>query len=273
MKQMTVELYLFAMSISGFGQNVVPPDLRKAITGRLEAAAKGDTQTVPQYRADDWISTHSNGVLTDKNRPSLGQQQTPAPGRAELKNEQIKMFGSAAVAIYEYNQPPGGPRTAANIWVKENSGWKTLGGQLTLIGDKPPEKPAAVTPSAEKKNFSGAEQAVFQVHQAIEEASAKRDSSKYDTLTTAGFIRINSNGSIQSKAERLKAVSTYPTPSKISEFDDIKIRVHGDAAVLTARLFSHPASGTPAPLQRMTRLFVKQGGKWLLAYTQTGYVH
>jgi ketosteroid isomerase-like protein len=272
MEKMTVGLFVLAICISGFGQNKDVADVKAAQEALWQAQQKADMRTVVSYLNDDLVGTHSNGTLSGK-ADVKAPPANPAAKPAQLQIKDLKLYESAALLLGEAVWQSQPPRTRSAIWIKEGGKWKEVAVHLTIQGDKPPEQPVALNPAiSEKRNVSGAEQAVRQAHQAIEEAYAKKNPTRYEALTTAEFIRISSNGSVRSKAEALKAIQLGPTPSKISDFDDLKIRVHGDAAVLTAKVLGYPASGTPAAPQRMTRLFVKQGGKWLVALTQTCFI-
>jgi ketosteroid isomerase-like protein len=271
MRNVTVGLFLLAISISGFGQNAEPPDLKVAIAVQKAATEKGDTAAVARFRSDDWLITHSNGKTSDKNHPYVAQQQNAPPKPPEIRNEQARVYGSAAISIAEYIQPPAGNRTATNIWVKEKDGWKLLGGHLTYIGDTPPEKPIALTHTpAGKQGFSKVEEAVLQTMKAIGDAYVSKNQKAYEALVTKEFVRVRPNGEASNIAEFMQVMQKENRGK--NQNDDIKVRVHGDAAVVTYRDQGFDTKGNPGAPTRMTRLFVKQSGKWMLAFTQSSYI-
>jgi hypothetical protein len=103
--------------------------------------------------------------------------------------------------------------------------------------------------------------AVIALEQEMSRLLAAGRIDEYATHLTADYARTTRDGKLESREETLAAwrargpgVAVLPV--------DLRVRVYGDAAVLTGALVGTDAT---APRSRITKTFVRQQGRWLLA--------
>ena len=78
------------------------------------------------------------------------------------------------------------------------------------------------------------------------------------------YVRIAPDGSMTTKSEVLRAFQKYPIVGM--DPDDIRIRVYGNAAVLTVALTrkQQRPQGVATTRSRITKTFIKHEGSWML---------
>jgi ketosteroid isomerase-like protein len=253
---------------TALSQNKDVADVKAAQEALWQAQQKGDMRAVMGYLTDDCITTHSNGTVT-----SPDPKATPSKG--ELHGLQVTVYGDAALvrgeAVFPGGQIPGKPVTRNAIWVKDGGKWKEVAVHLTSIGDTAPVQSIGFKPST-ITGTNDDERAVLKLLQGLQQCTARHDAAAYAVSLTGEFIRVTNDGKILSRVEwlqRLKDAAKNP-PLKVSDTDDMHVRIHGNAAVVTRGDMPYTANGSP---QRMTHFFVKQGGKWLLAMTRSCWIH
>ena len=116
---------------------------------------------------------------------------------------------------------------------------------------------------------SAAEQAVMQAIDQINAAFQQRDVKRYESLTTADFVRVSSNGRVFGRNEWLKTVAAPGEARQPGKYDQVSVRVFGDGAVVTYRNNPVGADGKPGPVGYLTRIMENQGGQWKLALAQS----
>ena len=74
--------------------------------------------------------------------------------------------------------------------------------------------------------------------------------------------------------EALDRVTSSPSFLDAHEFDEISLRIFGDAAIVTGRLTGErqDSGGTFHLQQRYTRVYVKRGNRWQAVATQVTVV-
>lgn len=85
------------------------------------------------------------------------------------------------------------------------------------------------------------------------------------------YMRIGNTGTIQSKAEAIKALVGSDWTVTHHEQSDIKIRLYGDAAVVTGlSTFTGAHKGQPPQThkERYTQVWVKRNGRWEMTLQQ-----
>ena len=127
----------------------------------------------------------------------------------------------------------------------------------------PTQTPAQ--PAAEKVAAAGAEQAVTGRVSAFRDALRKGDEAALASIYADDYAITNDTGEVQTKAERLVWVKANTARLSGLDFQDLKTRVYGDAAVVTGRA----TSTTDGLNSRIIQVWVRQGGVWRLAAGQT----
>jgi ketosteroid isomerase-like protein len=107
------------------------------------------------------------------------------------------------------------------------------------------------------------ERAIWKANTDLLNAFLKGDSEGYGNLTTDDYIRVTPDGQRQGRSEFLRVVEQNAGKSKGHlETSDVQITVNGDTARLVEATWGTLPGGAQQPLERVTRIFVKQNGRW-----------
>lgn len=138
----------------------------------------------------------------------------------------------------------------------------------------PTDKPATQEKSmGEKMSAGSAEQEINQLEKGMQDALLKNDTALFEKVATDDYLVINPVGMVGTKAQAIANSDNV----KLESFsaDDVKVRVYGDAAVVTGRATIKGQLKTGADAMqdisgqyRYTRVYVKQQGRWRLASFQ-----
>ena len=125
---------------------------------------------------------------------------------------------------------------------------------------------------AEKKEKSGSvEDQVKKMADEGREAALKGDASFLEKNATDDYEFITGIGAVLSKSDAMQARKSGDIKYSALEATDQKVRVHGNTAIFTATtnvkgtFKGNDISGT----YRTTQIWVKEGGGWKLANTQS----
>jgi len=96
-------------------------------------------------------------------------------------------------------------------------------------------------------------------------AIAHGDVSALETMTSDDYTFITPRGFLVTKAQVLRALANGEFKYEYRQIYDVKIRVYGDAAVVTGRsLYTGQNQGKEqGGAFRYTRVYVRQNGRWL----------
>jgi len=103
-------------------------------------------------------------------------------------------------------------------------------------------------------------------------AVVKADVATLDRLTDDNYIMTDSRGQVSNKQETLDAIKSGKIKIQSNEFDDLKVTLYGDTAVVTGKRTSKGSDGGHeiTGSTRFTRVLVKRGGQWKsVAFQQT----
>jgi ketosteroid isomerase-like protein len=105
---------------------------------------------------------------------------------------------------------------------------------------------------------------------AFDEAIVRRDVSALDKMTSDDFTLVSLNGDLNAKAEVLKYFATHASEYEYRKTDNLRIRVYGDAAVVTGRTIETVQENGKghSDAYRFTRVYIRQKGHWLLVALQ-----
>ena len=108
-----------------------------------------------------------------------------------------------------------------------------------------------------------AEREVQRMEQAADDAFVKKDRAALERIYADEYSYIHSNGSVANKAQELSDVMSPDLKWTSSTLTDVKVRVYGDAAIVTGvETLQGTAKGyVPGP-RRFTDLWVNRNGRW-----------
>ncbi len=129
--------------------------------------------------------------------------------------------------------------------------------------------------TSQKANYANqkadsVEQAVMQMEEELRVAISKNDTKTYGRLVGDHYVFTNHDAVIRTKAQMVSAYDSGSIKYESVMFDEIKVHVYGDTAVVTGR---NTAKGLDNGKDiggqfRYTRVYVKRQGKWQLVATQ-----
>ena len=102
------------------------------------------------------------------------------------------------------------------------------------------------------------------------EAIVHGDAAALESMTSDDYTFVTLRGELRTKAEIVKGFSTGAFKYESREISGLKVRVYGNAAVVTGR---SSQKGTEdgkdySGAYRFTRVYVKQDGRWLTVALQ-----
>ena len=119
----------------------------------------------------------------------------------------------------------------------------------------------------EKTNqYSKAEQEVLKVNEKYDKAIISRDAAAYERILANDFIFTSFDGVVSNKAQELEKVKSGDLKFEFGKSDDVRIKIYGKTAVVTARFRAKGQSKGKnfTVLERYTVVFVKRNGRWQL---------
>ncbi len=277
--------WIFVALVLAFSSSVVAQtseqEVLAAERARVDARRKGDSVAHARFVSDDFAQVSANGQLRDK-KYAVSLAATPA---LEILDSRVQVFGDVAVVtgIQRGTAPNAQDIRFTHVWRKQNGQWVNVFVQNTSIASTPPvNNPVTASQIAPTKWLRGDtqdERDVLRVQRGLNEAFAKQDFAAYSQLTADTFVRINVDGRMISRGDFLKIVAGTPDLERVAGTADsqrvesnnsgFRFRVYGPIAILS--YIDKALNGPPGGI-RMTRVFVKQDGKWKGLVTQSSTV-
>jgi ketosteroid isomerase-like protein len=120
------------------------------------------------------------------------------------------------------------------------------------------------------KDTSADEARIRQLNEESGEAQIKRDIAALDRMLADDFILTRANGAVVNKAQNLADVQAGDRSFTSYKSDDVRVRLYGDAAVLTGQVTSSVTyKGQDFSGRfRYTKVFVKRDGQWRIVAWQ-----
>jgi ketosteroid isomerase-like protein len=117
--------------------------------------------------------------------------------------------------------------------------------------------------AAPQSNRPTTEEQLAKVEQDWADSYVKRDPLFAQGITTADFTFVDPDGLLMNKADYLKSI-TGETIVSAFNLEQLKVRVHGDAAVVTgvAIITAKKGEKDKSGKYAFTDLFIKQNGEW-----------
>ena len=125
-------------------------------------------------------------------------------------------------------------------------------------------KATKTQPTGEKVGMAGnAEQALTQLDRELNDAAVRADRALFERTAADGYVFVNPGGGLVERGQQDDGVKFDSLDA-----DDVRVRVHGDTAVLTGRAAVKGRLGGGQDISgqyRYMRVFVRQQGQWRLA--------
>ena len=139
-------------------------------------------------------------------------------------------------------------------------------GVLTLLA-------VLATFPAYSQTSNAAEQEVLKAFHELDDANIKKDRATMERLMADDYIYTHSTGTVANKAQDIAETMSPGGNWTASKFDDLKIRIYGDVAVVTGRqTLTGSSKGYVSGPRRITDLWVRRSGRWLNVGGQTTLV-
>ena len=126
---------------------------------------------------------------------------------------------------------------------------------------------AATQQPAPAAQQGGAEQALIKLDRELMDATVSNDMALFKRTALDSYVFVNPGGGLE---EGTQPPSGPPAKFESLVPQDVRVRVHGDTAVLTGRATVKGRLGSGRDISgqyRYLRVFVRQGGQWRLAAT------
>lgn len=115
---------------------------------------------------------------------------------------------------------------------------------------------AAQTPSATDRE-------VLKLDQTLMDAFLKKDRATFEPLLAGDYVYIHSNGTMTNRTEEIAQTMSADVKWTASKLSNLKVRIYGDAAVVTGVLtHTGSAKGYVGGARLITHLWVKRNGRW-----------
>lgn len=243
----------------------------------LHAASTQDGDTLKQIFADGMFEVQKGGVVVTG---AEMRKTLTLPGRhVQIEIDQIEVrgvYGNTAILTDRTTQegvtPDGrkisGLYTVLRVLIKQNGAWHAIGAEMTPLKASTAATPMLDTSGAgkDKPAMSGVEQELIDLDHKWVDAATNGDTEFLKGLFGERMFEVQPDGHADSAEEMLKRIATRK-PGHIEGYcDQIQIRgVYGDTAILTDRRVRKGTSADGRDISgqwRVTRVFVKQDGKW-----------
>ena len=256
---------------SGQAQGNPEQQVRAAHEQLLEAARKDDKAVARQMMADElsWVSATGNVASKEE---LLGTKPTPPP---QVTVDDVRIFGNTAIVTGSGRFEDGRQLRFLQEWVNRDGQWKLVAHQGTPVGAMPAAGQAGATAKAEGTAGRGAmkgsapmlasdeERAVWAAQTELHKAFLAGDAAAYGKLTSDDFVRIAPEGERQGRSEFLQVVKQNAGKSAGElETGEPKVAVSGDTARVLMTTWGTMPGGEEIAPARVTRVFVKQDGRW-----------
>ena len=110
---------------------------------------------------------------------------------------------------------------------------------------------------------SATDQTVLKLDRELIDALFKKDRTTFEPLLADDYVYIHSNGTVANRQEEIAQTMASDVKWTASNLSGLKIRVYGDAAIITGTLtHTGSAKGYVGGARLVTHLWVKRNGRW-----------
>lgn len=147
----------------------------------------------------------------------------------------------------------------------------TFSASSLALTQTPDKKMSQEKPVGEKMAASNVEQAVKKLDTERVQALLRSDTTTLERIISDDYTNTNNSGQVLTKAQLMAEVKSGDLKYETIDIDDVQVRVYGDTAVFTGRATVKGArKGEDISGQnRLTRVYVKQQGRWQLVAQQS----
>jgi ketosteroid isomerase-like protein len=255
--------------ISLYAQDISP--LLRRDSALAKAISNADRKAVSSFLGDEFTWTDIDGKLRTKDQTLKSLGAIPSYGMGSREAKEIT-YGDLAIVTFVKGNLHG-----VRIWAKQGSEWRVLAYQDTQLfekaipGEPHPrecENPCKTLPFTPKND---AEAGIIASWQTLETAVTNHESQTWAAHVSDDFVLINSNNDrVMTKADRMaildkqkiSGASSAPVPLVSASMYDF-----GDAVLMKAL----HKMGAEKPV-RVTRVWIKRDGVWLMAFSQQNVV-
>jgi ketosteroid isomerase-like protein len=266
------------LATKGASQSIsIEQELKTIDEQWLHAATMQDVDYLKQLFADGMFEVQNGGgVVTGAEM----RRYLAIPGRqVQINIDQVEVrgiYGDTAILTDHTSQTGAtadgrkivGEYTVMRVLKKLDGNWRAIGANMTPLRASTLAKANADLPPANraKSEMSGVEQEIVDLDHEWVDAATKGDTSFLRSLFANKMFEVQPDGHIATAAEMLREIAAR-NPGQIEGYcDEIQIRgIYGDTVILTDRRVRKGAAGDGRDVSgqwRVTRVFVKQDGKW-----------
>lgn len=110
---------------------------------------------------------------------------------------------------------------------------------------------------------SATDQTVLKLDRELIDALFTKDRTAFEPLLADDYVYIHSNGTVANREEEIAQTMASDVKWTASKLSGLKIRVYGDAAIITGTLtHTGSAKGFVGGARLVTHLWVKRNGRW-----------
>ena len=224
----------------------------------LTASLNRDQAWLKRFLAGRLIVTSSTSEMVDKRAQEIVGMIDPALSPQEMK---VRITGNITVLTNNTSEA-GGNRSYSflDTFNKRGDKWQIIASNFSRV-------PYSINESDE--------QAVRRLKREWSDAIVKRDIASLRRIIADDFTGIESTGRVIDKAQFINGIASGAEDVQSANPEDIKVRVHGDAAVITGRhlVKGVKKEGSYSPQILFTDIWTKRNGNWQVVNYQATHIH
>jgi Domain of unknown function (DUF4440) len=234
--------------------------VRDAEAALVAANASHDDSALAELLAGNFLQIDTDGRLHDRQSVVL-----PMPIEDGVL---VHVHGDVAIVIGR-----AGTARVLRVWVRDGQRWHLASEQDVAI------RPGVTDPTPSQELLANMHQAstldsapssgvadVLRAQDVLDRANAMSDPETFARLTDADFAVVTNHGLVRTKSDRvielrmarLEARPERPVPRR----DDVRVRLFGRTAIVTARNWPRTFDGAPRAPSRYTRVWINTSAGW-----------
>jgi uncharacterized protein (TIGR03067 family) len=186
----------------------------------------------------------------------------------------VRVDPSAKPAAFDFEHTEGALK--GKVW----KGIYALDGDTLTTCDNGPDLAKSRPTTFEAKKGSGyilitfrraePERELTQLLKDLNAATVKADVAFLERVLHEDYIHLRPRGTVENRSQYLENRKTGRVAYQALDWDDVKIRLYGDTALVTGRstVKGKDHQGAIDQQQRWVRVFLRRDGRWLLVHFQ-----